>query len=250
MSRFRFVWFKRRWGKWIALALVALGLPLVCLHFYSEHRQKLVRDVILQGSVVVVSEENVPDWTFQILGWVGRDWLFHVLYTHETVLYPEGKVIEPEAVLEVTDAVNRLGSIRAVRLREQKSVEPGVFEALRSWHTIERLYLTNSGITDESLTEIAKLSTLRELDLDHNPVTAEGLRPLAALPQLERLSLVGTNVRGSEVIPILKSMPALKEVRLGGRTPVSTEEKNTMKDALPGVTVTVYAEGDKVPTWK
>ncbi|MGC1275688.1 MAG: hypothetical protein WBC44_18420, partial [Planctomycetaceae bacterium] len=214
MSRFPFM--RGRW-KWLTVATVVLLLPLVALFVLNEHRRALIEEASDASGSVLLSP-RAPDAMFILFYQLGIDPSPNLLYDVEWYVFNPGSATAA-GVRSKADAVNRLENVSTVDFSGSPSVDPEVFTALREWKNIERMRLSDAGIDDDDLAAVARLSNLRQLDLDGNgKLTVDGLRHLSAMPGLERLSLVLTNVRGGEVIQVLQSMPALKEVRLGGTT--------------------------------
>lgn len=73
------------------------------------------------------------------------------------------------------------------------------------------LKLDNAGITDESLSLIGDLPSLRKLQLSNTAITDKGLSKLQSLPELQSLNLVGTGVtaKGLQVLQKSKSLRSL-----------------------------------------
>jgi hypothetical protein len=84
---------------------------------------------------------------------------------------------------------------------------------LESLHSLTRLSLDGTSLSDEGLKSIAKLTNLEELNLGGPNFTGAGLADLATLTHLEKLGLSGDIT--DESLARLKDLPALKELYLG-----------------------------------
>lgn len=94
------------------------------------------------------------------------------------------------------------------------------------------LQMANLDVTDETLSLVAGLKDLRELDLSNTQVTDAGLARLAGLPRLERLRLANTAVTDAGLQSHLAAYPALRELDLRG-TQVSKESIAAWRGAQP-----------------
>lgn len=84
------------------------------------------------------------------------------------------------------------------------------------------LQMANPDVTDDTLSLLANMSRLRELDLNESSITDAGLAKLAKLPSLERLRLRGTKITDSGFRQHLMNSPTLKELDLR-KTEVAVE---------------------------
>ncbi|PWT86856.1 MAG: hypothetical protein C5B56_11755 [Proteobacteria bacterium] len=108
-------------------------------------------------------------------------------------------------------------------------------------------------LSDSGLDAILTLKELRELrfactsigvgiegakfaDVSATSVTNEWIEKMKALPKLERLKVQGCGRINDESIPVLSSMPALREVDLKG-TAVTEKGLAALKAAKPGIRV-------------
>lgn len=87
-----------------------------------------------------------------------------------------------------------------------------LFNALAAFPEIERLFLSQSGITDEQLGRL-RLPNLKYLDLSDTPITDRGLEQLWSLKKLEYLDLARTAVTGAG-LKTLVTLTNLKSVTL------------------------------------
>lgn len=102
-----------------------------------------------------------------------------------------------------------------------ESVPLGSLRGFPLLRDLQVLDLTKTGIHDEDLAALARLTQLQELDLDENPITGTGLRHLAELSSLTQLDLDRTPLtdEGLENMPVLPNLKVLliqNEKRLRG----------------------------------
>lgn len=75
--------------------------------------------------------------------------------------------------------------------------------------SLESLSLIGTKLTDAQLAALAPLVNLRELNVSFNPVTAEGLRRIATLPQLTDIRALNTKVTPDGLTSLRKDFPKL-----------------------------------------
>lgn len=103
-----------------------------------------------------------------------------------------------------------LGPVATVRL--EGCSEPGKsLAALADLPDLERLYISNSAVTDDDLRHIAGLKKLRRLALWRTNITERGIRHLENLENLELLDIHGSNV-GEDALPHLARLPHLRQI--------------------------------------
>jgi hypothetical protein len=107
------------------------------------------------------------------------------------------------------------------------------YEILRQRPDTVVLQMANPDVTDETLTLVAALQLLRELDLSNSAVTDAGLAGLAGLPRLERLRLANTGITDLGFQAHLAGHPALRELDLRG-TQVTKESIAAWRAAQAG----------------
>jgi len=108
---------------------------------------------------------------------------------------------ETDSVLGPAETIERLGGriTRAdgggleVSFRAASNVN---LQLVLQLENVVLLDLSNSGVTDRGLRQLADLSGLEVLKLDNTPVTDDGLKSLPPLRKLQHLGLAGTAVRG------------------------------------------------------
>lgn len=93
------------------------------------------------------------------------------------------------------------------------------------------LKLDDANITDASMDEIAKLTSLTRLQLSRTDITDKGIAKLQTLQQLQSLNLVGTKVTTQGVMQLSK-LKALKNLYLY-QTGVANMDWDALKKAFP-----------------
>jgi serine/threonine protein kinase len=104
----------------------------------------------------------------------------------------------------------------------------------RGWGALARtkvseLNLSQYGLIDDELREIAKIKSLKELKISRNRITNQGVAHLAHHPSLSSLTLSGTEV-DDRCIDTLKTLPALYHVDIE-ETALSDVGLHRMKDS-------------------
>jgi uncharacterized membrane protein len=97
----------------------------------------------------------------------------------------------------------------AVSYPRGRKVKKSDFQKLRKYNeNVRQLILSDSGLNDNSLTQLNDFVNLKSLDISLNSVSSDGIKKLQGLTSLESLNLYGTEVdRG--VLQIVSSFPAL-----------------------------------------
>lgn len=93
------------------------------------------------------------------------------------------------------------------------------------------LRLSDTQITDKSLTEVAKLTNLTRLHLEQTKITDNGLGQLSALKNLEYLNLIGTKISDAGIKQLV-SLKNLKKLYLW-KTNVTPKGADELKKSLP-----------------
>lgn len=96
---------------------------------------------------------------------------------------------------------------------------------------IVSLKLSNSNISDSSITAISKLTNLRRLQLNNTQITDEGVQKLKTLQDLRSLNLVGTRVT-LKGISQLQNCRQLKYLYLY-KTGISNADREPLKAIFP-----------------
>lgn len=141
----------------------------------------------------------------------------------DAVKKPYVEKIEVEPVLDTVTAELEALGFRLTPLAENNhllevsikdSLTLPMVKALQQAHEqVTWLNFGASGVTDQMLTELAKLPNLTRLRLEKNAVTDEGVAHLAGLEHLESLNLYGTSVTDN-CLETIQDMPGLKRVFL------------------------------------
>ncbi len=104
--------------------------------------------------------------------------------------------------------------------------------ALRTHADATVVQMANPDVTDKTLTGLADMTNLRELDLSHTAVTDAGLEHLAGLKTLEILRLASTAVTDAG-LEHLAPLESLKQLDVRG-TAVTAEGLAAWRQAKPG----------------
>jgi uncharacterized membrane protein len=97
------------------------------------------------------------------------------------------------------------------------------------------LKLSNTKITNKSMSEIAKLKNLNRLNLEHTAISDAGIAQLKDLKYLEYLNLFDTKITDAGIKELVK-LKGLKKVYCW-QTKVSQAGVNALKKALPSVEI-------------
>ena len=119
---------------------------------------------------------------------------------------PVSEVIETVAALKHLRVIHLDFSERELSLEDLNAFRTAPF-------IITMLDLSNSGITDKDLSQLARIPGLQGLRLDGNPITDVGLKHLQNHPTLYRLSLSKTEVT-NDGLPVLSTVSNLCELSL------------------------------------
>jgi uncharacterized membrane protein len=101
------------------------------------------------------------------------------------------------------------------------------------------LQLSNTGISDDALQLVGKLSNLRKLNVSRNTISDKGVNHLLGLSNLKYLNLYETNVTDSVLVSVL-TLPRLEELYLW-QTRVTHEYVEKLKPGKPGVKIIYQA---------
>jgi Leucine-rich repeat (LRR) protein len=114
-----------------------------------------------------------------------------------------------------------LQSLRALKTLERltlpKQVTDQTLAEIAGLSTLKALYLDESRLTDEGLVQIEKLTNLEELSLGQGRMTNAALTHLAKLPRLRYLMLQGKGWTDAGMA-YLKNIPSLRILHLGHLT--------------------------------
>ncbi len=110
---------------------------------------------------------------------------------------------------------------------EGQQVSEELLKELRWAGRIERLYLAETGLTDQQLDHVGLLSYVKRMSLWGNPITDDGLLELSTMYHLEVLDIHDTQVTAHginqlKVLPNLKRLIVPKSVRVDQLTPLKT----------------------------
>jgi serine/threonine protein kinase len=100
---------------------------------------------------------------------------------------------------------------------------------------LNTLNLSTCGLTDASMSDIAKIKSLCLLNLDHNHITEVGLKELTALPHLAKLNLKDDNF-GPGAFPLFLKMKKLDFLELSS-TELTESDIVKLRKLLPKCSV-------------
>ncbi|MBZ0185097.1 MAG: protein kinase, partial [Candidatus Obscuribacterales bacterium] len=92
------------------------------------------------------------------------------------------------------------------------------------------LNLTNTGVSEQQLSTIASLTSLRELNCSNNKLSKKGLANLSNLPALKKLDLSSVPLNES-YMAILKSFPTLNTIILDKTNITSSNIEDLLNDS-------------------
>lgn len=131
-----------------------------------------------------------------------------------------GAVGEPG--LHAITALEALERLDLFNCYEPK-LKPKDIACLAALKGLRSLRLSVAGLTKATLKEVAKLSSLEELDLSRNDGLADGaLAHIGQLPRLQRLTLVG-DLASVETARAIAGLSSLKELNLEGNQKLGDE---------------------------
>lgn len=110
-------------------------------------------------------------------------------------------------------AIARIASLENLVLSETK-ITDSAMASLAQLRQLRTLSIKETNVTSSGLRHLAGLTSLSDLNLEMVPATTADIQRISHLP-LEILNLQNTKVDDA-VVPVLKSISALREVNLGG----------------------------------
>src|SRR6185437_9681165 len=87
---------------------------------------------------------------------------------------------------------------------------------LKRWRNLEHLNVRGTKVTSSVFEHVAKMTQLRFLDVGYSRVNDDLFEALDGLDHLEHLAF-GGNKRSGAALPLLKSLPALRELSVSGQ---------------------------------
>jgi len=95
------------------------------------------------------------------------------------------------------------------------------------------LQMANSDVTNETLSHLKGMNSLRELDLNDTQVSDAGLKQLSELPKLQQLRLRNTSISDDGFRDSIAPLESLRNVDVTG-TKVTSKTLRAWKNAKPG----------------
>lgn len=130
-----------------------------------------------------------------------------------------------------------------------KLITSADLQMLSAFPRLHELDLAHTGVTDDDVPAIRKLSALHKLSVMETQITAAGVQQLATLPQLEWLLISPAQLNDATVKSLkesarLKNLVIMERIPVG-RTPqhsINEEKLAQLKGALPGVKIDLGLE--------
>jgi len=95
---------------------------------------------------------------------------------------------------EDIDGIKQFRNIRTLILGENNITNLGFVTICNSFLELKKLFINHNQITDDGLSSIVKLKSLKCLDLRCNKITSESLKYISQLPLLGQLSLSNNDI--------------------------------------------------------
>jgi len=111
---------------------------------------------------------------------------------------------------ETISAISKLPGLRRLAIRGCLLEDATLFEPLSDLRHLEHLSLRGTGIGDQHLHFLNKLTELQTLDLGENPIVGTGLRHIAGLSKLKSLWLIDSGTFTDTGMVHLKSLKDLE----------------------------------------
>lgn len=173
--------------------------------------------------------QSHPHWMAK---WIGKDWLhdiFYVSFAQFSSTTESGSVAEQhdEVGDELLDQAARIDSLRWLALTGTNISDQGIARLSTSPLRLERLWLSQTKITDAALSHLATCPTLTHLAVEGTATSDAGLQRLTQLPNLQSLSL-GSPFFTSAGLRAIGKMVSLRELYLD-RLPVDDQVLNAAR---------------------
>lgn len=152
------------------------------------------------GYITAAWESRLPDWWMSLGRPQARPRPGYVIGIDSTYT-PADPLLESLA---------QFANLRELRLGGARIQNLNVLENLQHCPRLQLLDLSQTGLTDEALDPIARVSSLVDLDLSHNEFTDEGLKKLQALKHLKYLDLTNTGASDEAVEALQQALPQLE----------------------------------------
>lgn len=162
-------------------------LDLLGAHYYYDYQ-------LIDGETSKLADEDSPEikkhWLTPLFG---RDWFHDVFYvtfakfkSHRT----DGSIATQQINIDDRTLLSlaELRGLRWLALTGTGISDQGI-GSLSTMSTLERLWLSQTQITNAGLAQLASLSSLTHLSIEATPTSDQGLGFVVGLPKLKSLSL-------------------------------------------------------------
>jgi len=263
--RSRTGWTYGRWGLWILLLTIGVGLwiltqwkpgfsdPLACLfaRWYQgglseaqQQAEKAAADALQQAGALVIFEgpqQGVTSVHFTTPKSLSEESLGQLeRLVRLNSLNLTGMPITDQQLLYV----GKVSSLASLVLNQAPIGDVGLAH-LAPLQQLEVLHLRKTAVSDAGLPHLTALANLKVLDLSETQVTDQGLAELAKLKDLRWLLLDGTAVTDAG-LEHLAALSRLGQLNLR-YTRVSPEGIARLKEALPALQVDWQPRGAEKP---
>ncbi|MHC4399773.1 MAG: protein kinase domain-containing protein [Planctomycetota bacterium] len=123
------------------------------------------------------------------------------------------QVKHPSGLLQSDFSLEGLTGLEKLSLRGQHKLPASVLNGLAGCRSLRELDLSFTGVTDEELPILKKLTGLRNLALTGTQISDVGCAHLGELEQLEELDVCGTRI-SNEGVKSLRRLQRLRQLRL------------------------------------
>jgi Leucine-rich repeat (LRR) protein len=167
--------------------------------------------------------QSHPNWMAQ---WIGKDWLhdiFYVSFAQFSSTNESGSIAKQHEKVgdELLDQAAQISSLRWLALTGTNISDQGIARLSTSPLQLERLWLSQTPITDAALSHLSNCPSLTHLAVEGTATSDIGLQRLTQLPNLQSLSL-GSPYFTSSGLQAVGKLVTLRELYLD-RLPVDDQ---------------------------
>ena len=201
------------------LAPLAQGLFFLCLAF-----------VVLLGSYAHAASNDLAGWVASVNGELERSESGDIVAVDLTSAWVSDDDLDLLAATPTLERINLshtwITDLGLERLRALENVrELNLFYCdyltdaavlpLKGWKNLEVLNLEGTDVTSRSFEHLANITSLKSLRVGFSRVEDAGFENLGPLTLLEEFGFGGNKMSG-RALPLLKMLPSLRKVDLGG----------------------------------
>ncbi len=213
------------------LAPVAQGpFLLSCAQSSTNRATLLAAFIALLGTLAHAASNDLVDWVRSVNGELERNTRGEVVAVDLTSAWISDDDLDLLAATPTLERINLshtwITDLSIERLRGLENVrELNLFYCdyltdtavlpLKGWKNLEVLNLEGTDVTSRSFEHLAGITSLRSLRVGFSRVEDAGFENLGPLTLLEEFGFGGNKMSG-RALPLLKMLPALKKVDLGG----------------------------------